>query len=94
MIYRCTYESDTDWSDLMTRLRYQTRAALEFYNGLDMLDSLDITVFEDRVSLDGASKSAVREQFKNSGAPGADSRKQLRTTYDTLKHTSEQSSRF
>ncbi|KAL9639681.1 MAG: hypothetical protein Q9164_000773 [Protoblastenia rupestris] len=64
VIYRCTYESDADWSEFMTRLRYRVQSALKCYNGLDLLDSLDITVFEDRVSLDGASKSAVREQFK------------------------------
>lgn len=64
VIYRCTYESDADWSEFMTRLRYQTRRALKFYNGLDMLDSLDITVFEDRVGFNGASTSTVRERFK------------------------------
>lgn len=64
VVYRCTYESDTDWSEFMKRLHYQVESALKCYNGLDMLSSLDTTVFEDRVSLDGASKSAVREQFK------------------------------
>jgi hypothetical protein len=38
---------------------------LEIYNGLDMMDSLSITVFEDRSILDGASTSVVvREHFK------------------------------
>ncbi|MCJ1361076.1 hypothetical protein MMC16_000173 [Acarospora aff. strigata] len=64
VIYRCTYKSDADWSEFMIRLRYQIQSALECYNGLDMLESLDMTVFEDRVSLDGAGKSAVREQFE------------------------------
>lgn len=65
VIYRCTYESDTEWTEFMSRLSNQIQNALEFYNGLDMLSSLDTTVFEDRAGLDGASKSAVREQFKN-----------------------------
>ena len=65
VIYRCDYESDADWLEFLTRLRYQVEGSLECYNGLDMLDNLDITVFEDKASLDGASKSAVREKFAN-----------------------------
>lgn len=64
VIYRCTYDSDADWSAFMTRLHFQTRSALKSYNALDMLDSLALTVFEDRANLDGASKSAVREKFQ------------------------------
>jgi len=64
VIYRCTYESDDDWGQFMERLRDQIRRTLEIYNGLDMMDSLSITVFEDRSILDGASTSVVREHFK------------------------------
>ena len=63
VIYRCTYESDPDWSEFMARLRHQIHRTLEFYKGLNMLNSLAVTVFEDPASLDGASKSAVREHF-------------------------------
>jgi hypothetical protein len=63
VIYRCTYESDDDWDRFMG-LRDQIRCTLEIYNGLDMMDSLSVTVFEDRSVLDGASTSVVREHFK------------------------------
>ena len=64
VIYRCTYESDDDWDQFMECLRDQIRRSLEHSNGLDMMDSLSITVFEDRSILDGASTSVVREHFK------------------------------
>ena len=64
VIYRCTYESDDDWDQFMERLRYRIREVLEIYNGLDMIDSLSMTVIEDRSILDGASTSIVREHFK------------------------------
>jgi hypothetical protein len=64
VIYRCTYENDDDWDEFMERLRYQTRDSLEAYNGLDMMDSLSMTVFEDQSVFDGASTTIVREHFK------------------------------
>ena len=64
VIYRCTYESDDDWGWFMGHLRDKIRYTLELCNGLDMMDSLSITVFEDRSILDGASTSVVREHFK------------------------------
>jgi hypothetical protein len=64
VIYRCTYESDDDWGRFMERLRGEIRYSLETYNGLDMMDSLSITVFEDRSILDSASTSVVREHFE------------------------------
>src|ERR1700733_2846022 len=48
VIYRCTYESDDDWGWFMGHLRGKIRYTLELCNGLDMMDSLSITVFEDR----------------------------------------------
>jgi len=64
VIYRCTYESDDDWDRFMELLRDAIRRTLEILNGLDMMDSLSITVFEDRSILDDASTSFVREHFK------------------------------
>lgn len=64
VIFRCTYESDDDWEQFMERLRYRTQRRLEGHNGLDMMDSLRITVFEDRSVFNGASTSVVREHFK------------------------------
>ncbi|KAF7182524.1 hypothetical protein CNMCM7691_002095 [Aspergillus felis] len=37
---------------------------MEFYNGLDMMDRLSLTVFEDQTTFDGATTSFVREHFK------------------------------
>jgi hypothetical protein len=59
VIYRCTYESDDYWGWFIGHLRDKIRHTLELCNGLDMMDSLGITVFEDRSILDGASTSVV-----------------------------------
>ncbi|KAH8587263.1 hypothetical protein B0O99DRAFT_402593 [Bisporella sp. PMI_857] len=64
VIYRCTYDSDDDWNKFMEHLQHHIRQALEVYNGLDMMDSLGLTVIEDRSILDDASTSFVREHFK------------------------------
>lgn len=64
VIYRCTYESDEAWDQFLKRLRHQIQLALRAYNGLDMMDSLSLTVVEDRSLLDDASTSVVREHFK------------------------------
>src|SRR5437763_88751 len=48
----------------MERLRDQIRCTLGIYNGLDMTDSLSITIFEDRSILDDTSTSVVREHIK------------------------------
>jgi hypothetical protein len=49
----------------MERLRYHIRATLEFYNGLNLLDSLGFTVIEDREELEGVDAFVVREHFKS-----------------------------
>jgi hypothetical protein len=64
VIYRCTYDSDEEWNEFMERLRYHIRRTLEFYNGLDLMDSLDLTVIEDREELDDVEASVVREHFR------------------------------
>lgn len=64
VIYRCTYDSDDEWNEFMERLRYRIRQTLEFYNGLDLIDSLSLTVIEDREKLDDVEASVVREHFK------------------------------
>jgi len=63
-IYRCTYESDSDWQEFIRRLRYRIEQTLKFYNGMDMMDSLSFTVIEDKSILEGARTSTVREHFK------------------------------
>jgi hypothetical protein len=63
VIYRCTYESDSEWEDLMSRLNYYIEQTLRFDNALDMQPSLDCQVFEDASRLDKAHPSTVREIF-------------------------------
>ncbi|OGM50928.1 hypothetical protein ABOM_000718 [Aspergillus bombycis] len=63
VIYRCTYQSDSDWEKFMTRFLSPVTESLEYYKGLDLLDSFAPTVFEDR-SFDGATTSLVREHFQ------------------------------
>jgi len=64
VIYRCTYDSDDEWNEFMSRLRYRIRKTLEYYNGLDLMDSLGLTVIEDSENLDDVEASVVREHFK------------------------------
>ncbi|KAB8212537.1 hypothetical protein BDV34DRAFT_184162 [Aspergillus parasiticus] len=47
----------------MTRLLSHVTEYLEFYNGLDLLDSFAPTVFEDQ-SFDGATTTLLRRHFK------------------------------
>lgn len=48
----------------MGLLQRRIRSALEYYNRLDMMDSLGLTIIEDRSTFDDASTSFVREHFK------------------------------
>ncbi|RAK81188.1 uncharacterized protein BO72DRAFT_444735 [Aspergillus fijiensis CBS 313.89] len=71
VIYRCTYKSDADWEEFMSRLLYQVRSPLEeYYDGLDILDSFRPTVMDDPTRFDGATPDAIREHF-NEWAPAA-----------------------
>lgn len=49
----------------MRRLRTETEASLSICDGLDMLDTLDYKVFEDRELFDDASTATIREHFKD-----------------------------
>ncbi|PYI36130.1 hypothetical protein BP00DRAFT_421872 [Aspergillus indologenus CBS 114.80] len=71
VIYRCTYKSDADWEEFMSRLLYKVRSPLEeYYDGLDMLDSFRPTVMDDRMRFDGATPDHIRDYF-NEWAPMA-----------------------
>lgn len=63
VVYRCTYKSDEDWAEFMRRLHADMTKSLRRANGLDILDSFELTVFED-FALEGASTSTVRERFQ------------------------------
>lgn len=64
VIYRCTYASDDDWNELMRRLNFWIRKDLANDGGLDMLESLDYSIFDDKELFDGAHPSVVREHFR------------------------------
>ncbi|KAF7171146.1 hypothetical protein CNMCM5623_003575 [Aspergillus felis] len=64
VVYRCTYKSDADWDEFIRRLRWCARRSLEFYQGLDLMDSLGLTVLEDRSRFDGATTSIIRDHFR------------------------------
>lgn len=65
VIYRCTYDKDDDWNEVIKRLQDSARKTLEFYNGLDLIPSMLLTIIEDKETLDDASTSTVRSHFLN-----------------------------
>ncbi|KAJ5804470.1 uncharacterized protein N7518_000773 [Penicillium psychrosexuale] len=62
VIYRCTYQDDTEWGKFMTRFLSAAPEFLEYYSGLDLLDTFAPTVFEDP-SFEGATVVNLREHF-------------------------------
>ena len=60
VIYRCTYESYSDWARFMDLLNTRVRLNLEEESSLDLLDRLDWCVQDDRDVLNGASTGQVR----------------------------------
>ncbi|KAL4811311.1 hypothetical protein BDV18DRAFT_8176 [Aspergillus unguis] len=69
-IYRCTYESDTDWTAFTTRLHAPVTKFLELDNRLDMLNSYAPTVIQDR-SFVGATTATLRAHFRDIWTPNA-----------------------
>ncbi|KAE8158925.1 hypothetical protein BDV40DRAFT_291411 [Aspergillus tamarii] len=63
VIYRCTYQNDSEWEGFMTRFLYHVIHNLEHYRGRDLLDNFAPTVFEDR-SFDGATTAFIRKHFQ------------------------------
>ena len=63
-IYRTTYESDEDWTELLRRLRMWTTDNMDFYNGQDVLDRMTWTIFDDRERFDSANTSTIRRHFR------------------------------
>lgn len=72
IIYRCTYDSDDDWTTFIRRFQHHVKQTLDGYDGLDLLPSLDLTIISDPTTLESASTSIVREHFKHwvTTAPG------------------------
>ncbi|KAK3679999.1 hypothetical protein LTR78_000376 [Recurvomyces mirabilis] len=64
VIYRTTYDNDTDWTEFMRRLRAWTAENMDFYHGDDVLQRMTWTVFDDRAQFDGVDAAAVRRHFR------------------------------
>ena len=64
LVYRCTYDSDSDWREFVKRLHQQIEKTLQFYNGLDLMESLDLLVFDDPSIFNDASTAVIRDHFK------------------------------
>lgn len=62
VIYRCTYQNNTDRQNFMDHFVSAAPGYLEFYNGLDLLDTFTPTVLEDP-SFEGATVATLREHF-------------------------------
>lgn len=44
--YRCTYGNDNEWNEFLRRLRVVAEGDLEFCNGLDMIESMGLLLFD------------------------------------------------
>jgi hypothetical protein len=64
VIYRCTYRSDSDWAEFLRRYRWHVAHSLECHNGLDLLESFQLTVFENEALYSNASTTTIRENFQ------------------------------
>lgn len=64
VIYRSTYQNETAWDQFMRRLLANTTELLEGGAGLDLLDNLALTVFDDPSKFDNATTAVVRNHFK------------------------------
>lgn len=64
VIYRCTYENDREWDEFMKSLRFYIDETLRYDNGLDMLESLDYHIFEDRARFNQAHPAVIRDHFE------------------------------
>ena len=62
VVYRCTYQNNTDWENFMARFMSVVPEYLGFYDGLDLLDTFAPTVLEDP-SFEGATVATLREHF-------------------------------
>lgn len=63
VIYRCTYKSDSDWEEFLSRFLHKVRTSLESCDGLDLLDSFRPTVMDDKTQFDGVTPNSVRDHF-------------------------------
>lgn len=63
VIYRCTYQDNPGWEKFMAHFLSAVPDYLEFYSGLDLLNTFAPTVLEDP-SFEGATVATLRKHFK------------------------------
>jgi hypothetical protein len=63
LIYRCDYSSDELWNKFLSNVRHKTEQHLKTLKAEDLRDTLEMTVKEDRQTLDGATADQVRNIF-------------------------------
>ncbi|GAB7333029.1 hypothetical protein MBLNU13_g04716t1 [Cladosporium sp. NU13] len=76
-IYRCTYNSDDDWSEFMKQLRTISQQYLDDYGATDdaVAKQLTFTVVEDRDRLENADQERRAPHFQRLGQrPGSSCR--------------------
>ncbi|KAF2432499.1 hypothetical protein EJ08DRAFT_647955 [Tothia fuscella] len=71
VIYRCTYEDDKAWSKFMQIMKFRAHERLRLWEEAEfevpvtrLIETLDWNVREDRLLFDGATKSFVRDHFR------------------------------
>lgn len=64
VIYRCTYDDDAAWSDLVAELQAAVAYSLEDAGRVDLGKFHELTIIEDKHTLNNASPYEVRRQFR------------------------------
>lgn len=63
-IYRCTYDDENAWEQLLTALRRDVSESLAQRGADDLVETFELDIREDRNTLQGASPDKVREIFR------------------------------
>lgn len=92
VIYRCTYRSDADWAEFLRRYRWHVADTLECYNGLDLLESFQLTVFENEALYGNASTATIRENFQQWARTAIQDEQGV--SPDMIRHSSIQAARY
>ena len=77
MIHRTTYADNAAWESFKQIINHNSRTDLIAEGAHGLLAKLEWTFVEDKVTLDGASRAELREQFRK-GVPKAVEQEQPR----------------
>lgn len=84
-IYRCTYDSNSEWDRFMERLDSCAKVSLRALDHPELYDTLEWNVHSDAGALDGVSQDITRTHFKTSVERELASRRLDAKTPQTLK---------